>query len=361
MTLVRFKLVYLVDLFTMSDGEIRCACRSPRGTVDVEVRRLRKGDSKRFGDDVAEGTTDVVCIATCEIQPEQRIVSALQDIEARRLPLGSIDPSEEAESFNADGSVRSGRGIEFYWLPDWFREFRHSIYLDLNTSATRTIKLARWYCNAYGGHKPFKSEEWLRWSWVGQPWQLMPPYIDMPGSQKVQPLDLTVETQAAICRLMDSPERTEPLGHELLREAWELQRFNPRSALVVGIAAAEAGIKQFIVEVEPGTRWLVENTQSPPLSDLLLHYLPKLLEDHDIRRPAKRPPNNPVMDALKEGVKLRNKVAHGVERPIDRELLARVLLAIRDILWMLDVYRGNDWARQHVRPAILSSWDPDPT
>jgi hypothetical protein len=35
----------------------------------------------------------------------------------------------------------------------------------------------------------------------------------------------------------------EPLGQELFCEAWEIRKTNPRSSLVIGIAAVETGFK----------------------------------------------------------------------------------------------------------------------
>jgi hypothetical protein len=60
----------------------------------------------------------------------------------------------------------------------------------------------------------------------------------------------------------------EPVALQLFREAWELKRSNPRSALAIGIAAAEIGVKDLIASLIPNALWLV--TPSPagaPLPD----------------------------------------------------------------------------------------------
>src|SRR5882724_4834683 len=43
----------------------------------------------------------------------------------------------------------------------------------------------------------------------------------------------------------------EPLGHQLFREAWNHRNLRPRSALVIGVAAAEVGFKQLVGSLAP--------------------------------------------------------------------------------------------------------------
>ncbi len=49
----------------------------------------------------------------------------------------------------------------------------------------------------------------------------------------------------------------------------------------------------------------------------------------------------------------------GVNRGIGFYTINDVLLTIRDIQWMLDVFSGHEWARENVRTEVLSRWDPD--
>jgi hypothetical protein len=59
-----------------------------------------------------------------------------------------------------------------------------------------------------------------------------------------------------------------PLGQELLREAWRNLFVHPRSALVIGMAAAETGLKALIVDLVPENSWLIQEVQSPPIVKL---------------------------------------------------------------------------------------------
>jgi hypothetical protein len=39
------------------------------------------------------------------------------------------------------------------------------------------------------------------------------------------------------------------------------------------------------------------------------------------------------------------------------EKLDRILRAVSDLLWILDVYQGRQWAMRYVRPQTLNSWE----
>ena len=141
---------------------------------------------------------------------------------------------------------------------------------------------------------------------------------------------------------------TEPLGHELYREAWHQQHENPRSALILGIAAAEVGFKYYVGALVPEAQWLVENVPSPPLGKMLRKYLPTLPAKLTVQGKAPLLPSAIVKD-IEEGVELRNKVAHVGTVALTYERLEEILLAIKDLLWILDYYSGFQWALEHVR------------
>jgi hypothetical protein len=82
----------------------------------------------------------------------------------------------------------------------------------------------------------------------------------------------------------------EPLGRQLFREAWAQKDSRPRSALVIGVAAAEVGFKKLVGSLVPQAQWLVDEIQTPALSKMLRQYLPTLpvrarFENKSIRPP----------------------------------------------------------------------------
>jgi hypothetical protein len=102
---------------------------------------------------------------------------------------------------------------------------------------------------------------------------------------------------------------TEPVDHELLREAWNQMDTNPRSALLIGIAAAELAMKRCISELVPAADWLAMNLPTPPLDKLLREYLPVLPVRCSFGGQVKPPPES-VLQILRKGVTIRNGIAH---------------------------------------------------
>jgi hypothetical protein len=147
-------------------------------------------------------------------------------------------------------------------------------------------------------------------------------------------------------------ERDEPVGHKLFREAWKNKASDRRSSLLMGIAAAEVGFKHCVTALVPQTDWLVEQVPSPPLVTMLRDYLPLLPAKNTIGGKVLPPPKPEILDVLTKGVNLRNKVTHtGAAEPA-YETVEEVLLAVRDVLWLLDFYRGHGWALGYVRPEV---------
>ena len=102
----------------------------------------------------------------------------------------------------------------------------------------------------------------------------------------------------------------EPLGRQLFREAWGQIGINPRGALVIGVAAAEVGLKRLIATLIPGAEWLVQELQAPSVRKILRDFLPTLpvrakwADGSEIKLPSKL-----ISDVVK-AFDLRNKVAH---------------------------------------------------
>jgi hypothetical protein len=156
--------------------------------------------------------------------------------------------------------------------------------------------------------------------------------------------DVRADTEALL-----EAEIAEPLGHTLFREAWALRGTYPRSALIIGVAALEVGLKQLVSELVPEAAWLMETGPSPPVPAMVKNYLPKLPARCTFGGEVLCPPKA-VRRHITDAVKLRNKVAHSAQTDaLDYEVLKEWLLAIRDVLWLFDYYRGFQWALTHIR------------
>jgi hypothetical protein len=145
----------------------------------------------------------------------------------------------------------------------------------------------------------------------------------------------------------------EPLGRQIFREAWSQRNTNPRGALVIGVAAAEVGLKRLIGSLVPQATWLMEEIQTPPVRKMLRDFLPTL----PIR--AKRLDGGPMslpselVREVEKAVEYRNKIVHrGAPAPRKQELI-NALQAISDLLWICDVFQGHGVRlarRRHKRP-----------
>jgi len=148
----------------------------------------------------------------------------------------------------------------------------------------------------------------------------------------------------------------EPIGHELFREAWPQRGANPRSALIMGVAAAESGFKECVADLVPDARWIVEHAPSPPLVEMLRDYLPTLPVRSQLLGGTVAVPDAALRE-LRNMVGVRNRLSHSGTGIPRRDTLESWLLTVRDVLWLLDYYRGFTWALDHVRPETLTLLD----
>jgi hypothetical protein len=150
----------------------------------------------------------------------------------------------------------------------------------------------------------------------------------------------------------------EPLGHQLFREAWNQREANPRSALVIGVAAAEVGLKKLIGGLAPHTQWLVDELQAPPLSKMMRKFLPTL--PVKLRFVGKRicPPNR-LLNKLDKAVACRNDSVHAGKTPPTFEELQEILLAVYDFLCICDMYAGYGWAHSYISAETIGAWEDE--
>jgi hypothetical protein len=148
----------------------------------------------------------------------------------------------------------------------------------------------------------------------------------------------------------------EPLGRQLFREAWSLMGTNPRSALVIGVAAAEVGLKRLIGTLIPAANWLVQEIQTPPVRKILHDFLPTLpIKARRLDGGPITPPRTLIRE-IERAVKHRNKIVHVGAPPPAKDELAKMLIAISDLLWLCDVYTGEHWATKHVSLETKKNW-----
>jgi hypothetical protein len=218
------------------------------------------------------------------------------------------------------------------------------------------VSVLRWRCGISDGPlRPFSDAKY-EFSVDGTEWHSVPRYLAsirlMWGRARRNLVE--DEIQGGVAELL-SRDKDEPLGYQLLREALELRKTHPRSALVIGIAAIEVGFKHFIAHLVPDAAWLAIEVPSPPLDKMIREYLPQLpvrgkFEGRFALIPSK------LINTLGEGMKARNKLAHSGKFLPDADELENLLYTINDILLLLDCYSGEHWALDHVAAESQSRW-----
>jgi hypothetical protein len=225
------------------------------------------------------------------------------------------------------------------------------VHDDMVYHLRRTLRLIRWRANSHGRPNPIRSglQDGFRWSLDGIEWKAVADCLSMTLSLHVLPAWSHADEQ--FLKAETSGELNEPLGHELLREAWTNRGANLRSSVVLAVAAAEVGFKQFAAEIFPDTAWILETIQSPPLLKMLGVFpwskLKLQIDGVQISGKDLTPPKS-VMDMLEKAVNLRNRIVHGQAENLNGKTVNSVLFAVRDLLYFLDAVQGQQWALYHV-------------
>ncbi len=258
--------------------------------------------------------------------------------------------------------LKGGDGFSAY--PASYREFVLRVHQHMDRTATTLFNMIRWRFGIDGGPLSLSSD------WAFMRWHSGPPTdrpIDEHGflNRQVPAGVFTIEVpemkevalnreSAEIIEKMFRIGTAQPLYHHLFREAWQNRADNPRSSLVMAMAAAETALKTTAVDLYDnlGTEWVFENLPSPPLDRMLRDYVQLLPARRKIDDKVRRPPKAAIT-LIKDGVELRNKLVHGRDKGIEPEKLDRILRAVRDVLYLLDYYRGHDWALERCSASFI--------
>lgn len=314
--------------------------------ISVKTRNADEKDVSQLSDHELR----LVCQATGKWEPSsQEIRTAFEALSEGRFP-NRTESLEELQR-ELDDAVEEGRisGYSFPWdvLPASLQDFINHVASELRQAARKTADALRWRYGILGPHSPYSS--WKpEWSFDGEQWHTLPHAVQLQVElESAGTVHVTDEVRADVEVLL-SQEVAEPLGHDLFREAWELRDRNPRSALVIGVASLEVGFKSLVAELVPEAAWLVENLPAPRIGKMLKDYLPELPAKCTIEGGVLPPPRK-LRNSIEEAAEKRNKVAHTSSAALKPEVLKEWLLAIRDVLWLLDYYRGFQWASTHIR------------
>ena len=266
---------------------------NPPPPVIVRLRQLDRNDEAHFA-----RTGNAICTATTVKDIEPEIKAGLEDscLEDRYVQISKLKPD-------------TLKTID-------------EIFCPLRSISRSTIVMLNWTHgldsppNPYGRSLAFYSEDGNRWLQFAR--ATTGTFNAEEASRIVYARHVQVDEVVRKVELGFE----EPLGRQLFREAWQQIEINPRGALVIGVAAAEVGLKRLIATLIPGAEWLVQELQAPSARKILRDFLPTLpvrakwADGSEIKLPSKL-----ISDVVK-AIDLRNKIAHvGALPPVDKNLL----------------------------------------
>jgi hypothetical protein len=334
---MHFRLTYKVNGYQLQYRDnIRVDVGGPQEFV--VVLRHEQGDISTLGEVFLEVMGNFV--------PPRRSTDALRDLSEGLLPAGSDPGADLASEIQERRLPTSGRSLRFDELPNSLRQFTDTVIRDLSRTAVDVFRLIRWRRAMTGPVEALQARalEWCDDSglWHTLPldvqWKIGPAYI-LPSSTPDEIANLEAMASSGI---------HEPLGHALLREAQNASgRQEYASALVMGIAALEIGVKELIGTLIPGAEWLALHAPSPPIVEILRDYLPTIPAHESIGGNVVAPPAE-ILETVRNGVTRRNETVHRGQGELRLDFIARVLGAVADVLWMCDYFTGQKWALQNL-------------
>jgi hypothetical protein len=274
--------------------------------------------------------------AFAETDPPPKAATSLREM----LPAGT-DPELHQVAGQTSPPIEN-RPAGYDALPGPLKVFSDKIYDVLADAAVDVFALIRWQHALPGPVRPYTSHG-LEWSEDEASWHRLPHKITFHISAAVHRRLHTGDALAI--ESMTAAGTQEPLAHILLREARASATVTGSysSALVMGMAALEIGVKHLIAELVPNASWLALQAPTPPIIAILTDYLPTLPARLDLGDNALKLPSG-LIDTLRKGVTARNTAVHSGKSQPSKEFVERVLNSVSDSLWIFDYYAGRAWA-----------------
>jgi hypothetical protein len=345
---IHYSSIYIIsDLFM--DNQQRLAFRVPKHGITVKLQLMPLEDRTSF-----TGISPALCNVRLKREVPDDVAEMLACLaEHKDHKSFQIITREEFRKAAFQGTLMDygeDRVLVLDALPETLKSFERDCGHCLHEWAIRTVCLLRWRFGEEGPHNPIHSTKGMKWSLDGRHWKGTYTNMQMTGSVRHSFL-VPNETRTQVARFIRS-EVDEPLGHVFLREAWQHRRGNPRSSLVLGYAAAEVGVKHCIIKLVPAIDWLMLNAPTPPLPAILKNAIPEIAGKIGMSI-FPNWPSKTIQQQVQKAQEARNKLAHSGDLTLTQEELEEVLLAVRDLLYLLDYFCGHQWALSNVRKSIM--------
>lgn len=322
-----FKVQYVLQgVMVPNDTILEFELKEPY-PIKIQIKNPPKEDLELYSNK-AISFCDV--FASCEIAEE--LMEVFKSINAQYT-------KSETEPVDSDQIL----------VPENYVNYLNTIRQNLIDAARNLIGLLRWTNNVLGPHNPFSSKIDY-WSIDNIQWNPFPAKFTVFIIQDGHSLRIHSKGKDFLLDLLNKGI-TEPIYHELFREAWALRASNPRSSIIIGVASFEVGVKTAISTLIPETKWLMESIIAPPIDKILTEYFPKLPVIKKINDKSEIPSS--IIETVKKMNGIRNKQVHVGLKPPDSKKIESMLQDVQDLLLLLDYYCGFEFALSFVRPEKL--------
>lgn len=316
--------------------------------LEISIRGPDKAGTPWDGFEDLRVYAKISCDAT---NRQTRFVEKLinnRTIDPKETPISLPYFGREKELIAANGEISKGYSPTSSFLPKDLQELCVAKGNELEQHSIRFVRLLRWMGNTNGPAIFQKRED----SRFGLSWRTTQDAYHRVPWPKQDAIELDIEAglqwrdaDSEVFSALWHSNREEPLAHELLREAKGLFGVNDRSALLICYSALEVGIKQHIGACAPIAQWLVKHSPSPPIQKILKEYLPEIHKHNPnfMKWSSIESRLNKKISAFTED---RNRLAHRGEEL--KGSLKDYIQLTEDLLYALDVFEGNDWAKNQV-------------
>jgi hypothetical protein len=321
---------------------------APEGNLEISVQCGGKPD------DFGYGHSNLFITARTSISVSQDHIDFIEALIDERYPKASGRvkslPYVENGKTLIDLSGRVAKGYSPTWemMPRSLQDTAGTAYEFLVRMAQRFMGLLRWQLDASGEVYAFNANPRrpiVYWKTTHDSYHLapLPDQGILIGSSRGG-LSWGPSQLSDFVKNWETELASEPLGHQLLREAGQVSKTNERGALLIAFSALEVGVKQHVSRVAPHASWLAMNSPSPPLDRILREYIPILHSSNPKIKHWEKLRGTWKLTA--EFVKDRNKLAHRGER--GKADIEDYLRLVSDLLYALDYIEGQDWARAFI-------------
>jgi len=301
-------------------------------------------------------SSDAIEESAIEANPPQQVLTYFESVVDGRFPE---DIPESPELRHFFGQIKPGdpippnHDVAEYWMPKTVAAYLETLHGKVIDYAQRVADLFRWATTGYhvDGRVYAPTLSVPMWSLSGSPTRPILLAVQMTIKSMLPPV-VPIDAANGVVQSVGQLGESAPVADEIIREAWALRETNPRAAVVLAVASAEAGFRRLVSDLVPDARYLVEELQTPPLTLLLRNYLPKL--------PLRSTPRlavvpRSVLRQLEAAVKLRNAIVHKGTRSPDHRAVEDALVVASDLVRLFDYYSGNQWALKFVTEETRSA------